>query len=610
MPDVIKLLPDHVANQIAAGEVVQRPASVVKELVENAIDAGATKIQLIVKDAGKALVRVIDNGCGMTDTDCRLCFEKHATSKINTVDDLFSIQTKGFRGEAMASIAAVAQVEVNTRRPEDEIGTKLIIEGSEVKLQEPTSTPVGTSIEVKNLFFNIPARRNFLKSNPIETRHIIEEFQRIAFTHPETELIFHHNGNEIFNLNGGTLRQRIVAIMGKNYNEKLVPIEEETSILKISGFIGKPEAARKKRGEQYFFVNNRFIKSPYFNHSVVKGYEELIANDQFPSYFIYLEVDPTTIDVNIHPTKTEVKFEDERSIYAILNSATKQSLGRYNITPTLDFEQETSFNVAPLPKNAVVSAPKIEQDPDYNPFKLEPSQSDFKHKKVSTSDIAALEKMYQSLPSDKQELITVSSEDETQGSIDEVVDIEEKKLPYQLHKKYIINHIKSGFIVIDQQRAHERILFEQFVQKIANNVVGTQQMMFPLTLELSQQDIGILQSVSNDLIGMGFDISEFGSGSVIINGIPAVLSESDVKTTMEEILESLNDEISSIKLGEKMARSMARAAGIKKGKNLSIEEMQNLIDELFACEQPFYTPTGKPTTVTVPLDELERKFEG
>jgi len=330
MPDVIKLLPDHVANQIAAGEVVQRPASVVKELVENAIDAGATKIQLIVKDAGKALVHVIDNGFGMTDTDSRLCFEKHATSKINTVDDLFSIQTKGFRGEAMASIAAVAQVELKTRRPEDEVGTRLVIEGSEVKTQEPVSTPVGTSIQVKNLFFNIPARRNFLKSNPIETRHIIEEFQRVAFTHPEIELEFHHNGNEVFHLVGGPLRQRIVALMGRNYNEKLVPIKEETTILSISGFIGKPEAARKKRGEQYFFVNNRFIKSHYFNHAVTGAYKDLISKEQFPSYFIYLQVDPTTIDVNIHPTKTEVKFEDERSIYAIIRTAVKQGLGKFN----------------------------------------------------------------------------------------------------------------------------------------------------------------------------------------------------------------------------------------------------------------------------------------
>lgn len=608
MPDVIQLLPDNVANQIAAGEVVQRPASLVKELIENAIDAGAGKIQLIVKDAGKSLVQVIDDGCGMTDTDARLCFEKHATSKIKSVDDLFSIQTKGFRGEAMASIAAVAQVEMKTRRAGDDVGTRIVIEGSEIKVQEPCSTPPGTSIMVKNLFFNIPARRNFLKSNPVETKHIIEEFQRIAFTHPDVSMEMHHNGNEIFNLNTGTLRQRIVALMGKNYNEKLVPIEEETTILNLKGFIGKPEAARKTRGEQYFFVNDRFIKSPYFNHAVMGGYDELISSDQYPSYFIYMDVDPATIDVNIHPTKTEVKFEDERSIYAILKSAVKQSLGRYNITPTLDFEQETSFNVTPLPKDKTVSAPNIKPDPEYNPFKLSSAQSDFTSRKVSSTDIAALEDMYARIDIEKsenpQEQLEITAEN------GEDVEIEEQKLPYQLHRKYVINHIKSGFIVIDQQRAHERILYEQFVQKIANNTVGSQQMMFPLTLELSQQDIRMLQSVRSELNGIGFDISEFGNGSIIINGIPAVLSESDVGAALEEVLKSLSEELTTIKLGEKLARSLAKSTGIKKGQQLGIEEMQTLIDELFACEQPFYTPSGKPTTVTVPLNELEKKFEG
>ncbi len=608
MPDVIKLLPDSVANQIAAGEVVQRPASVVKELLENSIDSGATKIHLIVKDAGKSLVQVIDDGCGMTDTDARLCFEKHATSKISSVNDLFSIRTKGFRGEAMASIAAVAQVEMKTRRPDDELGTKICIEGSEVKSLEPCSTPAGTTVQVKNLFFNIPARRNFLKSNPVETKHIIEEFLRVALTHSEIGFEMHHNGNEVYNLQPSPLRQRIVALMGKNYNQKLVPIEEETSILNLNGFIGKPEAARKTRGEQYLFVNGRFIRSPYLHHAINGGYEDLIAGDQHPSYFIYLEVDPSTIDVNIHPTKTEVKFEDERSIYAIVNSAVKQSLGRYNIAPTLDFEQETSFNVAPIPKNRVINAPEIKPDPEYNPFKLSSEQSDFTSRKAKPDDVAALEKMYASIevpapPSEAEpkQTIKVSSDDE-------LLEVEEKKLPYQLHRQYIVNHIKSGALILHQKRAHERILYEQFLSQIANNTIGTQQMMFPLTLELSQQDIGLLQSVSNELSGIGFDISEFGSGTVIINGIPAVLAESDVKNTLEEFLNDLNEDVTAIKIGDKLARGMANAAAIRKGQLLNVDEMQNLIDELFACEQPFFTPGGKPTTITISLDELEKKF--
>lgn len=604
MPDIIKLLPDNVANQIAAGEVVQRPASVLKELLENSVDAGANKIQVILKEAGRSLIQVIDDGCGMSDTDARLSFEKHATSKINSIDDLFSIQTKGFRGEAMSSIAAVAQVEMKTCRESDELGTHLVIEGSEVKSQNPISVPTGTIVIVKNLFFNVPARRNFLKSNTVELRHLIAEFYRIALTHPDITFEMHHNNNEISNLVSGSLRQRIVAIMGKNYNEKLVPIEEDTSIIGLGGFIGKPEAARKKRGEQYFFVNNRFVKSPYLNHAVVKAYEELIATDQHPSYFIYLNVDPATIDVNIHPTKTEIKFEDERSIYAILRSAVRQSLGRYNIAPTLDFEQETSFEVSPIPKGRTVSTPNIKSDPNYNPFKLSSSQSDFGGKKVSSSDIMALEDMYKKADGNG---ITEPAENDRE---DNLIEVEEQRLPYQLHRKYIINHIKSGFIVIDQQKAHERILFERLIQSIANNRMTSQQILFPLTVELSQLDIELLQSVSSELNGMGFDISEFGKGSIIVNGIPSILQEKNLYDAIDQILSNLNDEGQvNVKFEEQLARSISKAQCIKSGHFLGVEEMQNLADELFACEQPFYTPSGKPTTVTVPIEEFEKKFD-
>ena len=604
MPDIIKLLPDNVANQIAAGEVVQRPASVLKELLENSIDAGASSIQVILKEAGRSLIQVIDDGKGMSVSDARLCFEKHATSKINSVDDLFSIETKGFRGEAMSSIAAVAQVELKSCRPEDEIGTHLIIAGSEVKSQEPISTPIGTNVIVKNLFFNVPARRNFLKSNAVELRHLISEFNRIALSHPHVGFEMHHNENEVCIMKSESLRQRIVSIMGKNYNEKLVPIDENTSIIGLNGFIGKPEAARKKRGEQFFFVNDRFIKSPYLNHAVANAYEELVSADHHPSYFIYLTVDPSTIDVNIHPTKTEIKFEDERAIYAILRSAVKQSLGKYNIAPTLDFEQETSFTVNPLPKHKTVSAPAIKNDPNYNPFDLSSSQSDFTAKKVSSSDILALEEMYKQADSKTLE------ENKHSGNQEELLEVEEERLPYQMHRKYIINHIKSGIIVVDQQKAHERILFEKMIQAIANNKMARQQMLFPLTIELSTEDTTLLQSVSPELNGMGFDISEFGQGSIIINGIPSVLKESSVRDTIEQILCSLNDEEqASTRFEEKLAKSISKAQSIKSGQLLNVEEMQNLVDELFACEQPFYTATGKPTTVTISLEEFEKKFD-
>lgn len=602
MSDVIKMLPDKVANQIAAGEVIQRPASVVKELLENAVDAGAEKVQLIIKDAGKTLVQVIDDGSGMSVTDARLCFEKHATSKIKDVNDLFDIRTKGFRGEAMPSIAAVAQVELKTKQENENVGTAIKIEGSEILSQEPTSCAKGTNILVKNLFFNIPARRNFLKSNPVETRHIVEEFQRISLTHPEVEFTLHHNDKEAFHLTKGNLRQRITSLFGKNYNERLVPINEETSILRLNGFIGKPEFARKTRGEQYFFVNNRFIKSNYFNHAIFTAYDELIQNGMYPSYFIYMEVDPTTIDVNIHPTKTEVKFEDERAIYSILKSATMQSLGRYNIAPTLDFEKETSFDINPPTQGTVIKAPVFKPDPNYNPFKEDSGKSfsdgSFTQTKIEQEDIASLEEMYQKIDEE------IPTEESSQ-----LMEQKEEKAPYQLHGRYIVNHIKSGFLMIDQQRAHERILFEQYIVNIATNQSGSQQLLFPITLEMSQQDIEMLQSVSSQLNGIGFDISEFGKGTIIINGIPATLAQIRIQVAIDEILQNLKDTgEANLKLEEKLARSLAKSASIKPGVKLEQEEMKAIIDQLFACEVPYYTPNGKATVITVPLEEIEAKF--
>lgn len=608
MSNLIKLLPDAVANQIAAGEVVQRPASAVKELLENSIDSGATHVQLIIKDAGKTLIQVIDDGCGMGETDARMCFERHATSKIKETNDLFSIRTKGFRGEAMASIAAVAQVEMKTKLHDQEVGVRIDIEGSKILTQEPVQTPNGTSIAIKNLFFNIPARRNFLKSNQVETRHIIDEFQRVALTHPEVSFKMTHNGSEIFNLPQGTLRQRIVNVFGKKFNQSLVPIDEKTSITNLTGFIGKPEFAKKTRGEQFFFVNKRYIKNSYLNYAVMQAYQDLIPTKSFPSYFIYMDMDPASIDINIHPTKTEIKFEDEKAIYAILNSAVKQSIGKYQVAPSLDFDQETSFNVEPFQKGMEVKVPQIKVNPQFNPFekevsrKSESSRGSFSNDTPSARQIDALQQFY----SQQRETIPAQTEQDS----NELLPIDLDKKLFQIHNRYIYSQIKSGFILIDQQKAHERILYEKFSFSIQNHSIASQKELFPVQLEFSASNFALLKEIWEEVQLMGFDIVEFGKNTISINGVPSGIKDTDYQRSFEQILEQVknNQDKLNLNIQESLVRAMAFNMSIKKGKQLSELEMNNLIDELFACDQPEYAINGKKTYLTFTTDELDKLF--
>ncbi|MGE0561493.1 MAG: DNA mismatch repair endonuclease MutL [Flavobacteriales bacterium] len=615
MSDIIHLLPDSVANQIAAGEVIQRPSSAVKELLENAIDAGAESISLVIKDAGKTLIQVIDDGIGMSETDARLSFERHATSKIKNADDLFNIRTKGFRGEALASIAAIAQVELKTKQSGKELGTFISIEGSEVKEQEHCSCAKGTSFSIKNLFFNVPARRNFLKSNPIEIKHIIDEFQRVALVHPEIAFSMYNNGNEVFNLNKGSFRQRIVSVFGDKYNQKLVPVTESTDIVSIEGFVTKPEFAKKTRGEQFFFVNNRFIKNAYLNHAVQSAFDQLLSKDQFPSYFLKLEIDPTKIDINIHPTKTEIKFEDERSIYAIIRTAVKQGLGKNNISPTLDFEQESSFNIPIFKSTDPVKAPTIKVNPNYNPFKLDEVKQQFHQKPAPKKTDKNWDKLYQDFEVNTSTIIESNKKQETTpdqtilSNWDET-ETDNKKTLVQLHKKYIFTQLKSGFLIIDQQRAHERILFEQFLSSLSSKKSMSQQLLFPETVDFTSADAELLLEIKHDIQDLGFVLDKVGRSSFVISAVPSELQDLPIKLTLEKLLEQLKSSSSEIKIDkkEKLASSLAKSASIKSGIYLSEEEMSKLIDDLFACEMPYSLQNGKPIVITLNLEDLNKQF--
>ncbi len=608
MPDIIQLLTDSVANQIAAGEVVQRPASVVKELMENAIDAGATSIQLIIKNSGKTLIQLIDDGKGMSDTDARLSLERHATSKIKRVEDLFSLTTMGFRGEALPSIAAVSQMEIKTRKEDSDLGTHLILEGSEVKSQEVCQCSTGTSILVKNLFFNIPARRNFLKSNAVENKHIIEAFLRIALINPEISMSLHSDNNELYHLPSGNFRQRIVNIFGKRFNERIVPVEESTDIVKISGFVGKAAYAKKTRGEQYLFVNNRYIKSNYFNHAIFKAYEDLLPSDQFPAYFLQLEVDPSKIDINIHPTKTEVKFEEERAIYAIIRTAVKQALGKYNVAPSLDFNKESSFDIPPLKKGEAIRMPSIQVDPTFNPFEREKSKegsSQFPFQREKNKIEKSWEKLYQERGIPQQNK-RVSSDENYSSDKDQ-----SQKKVIQLHNKYILSHIKSGFIIIDQQRAHQRILYENLSKRLKEGKSDTQKLLFPENISLNIQDMALVKDLMEDFKTLGFDIREFGKTDLIVHGAPAELKNQSVVPLIEQLIEDFKTEQGPLKnkAREKLIRSLARSLSIKPGKTLTTIEMQQMIDELFACEMANFNFDGNPIIVTYPLAELDKQFK-
>ncbi|MEW7291355.1 DNA mismatch repair endonuclease MutL [Aquimarina sp. 2304DJ70-9] len=624
MSDIIQLLPDHVANQIAAGEVVQRPASVVKELLENAIDAQSSYIKLIVKEAGKTLIQVIDDGVGMSVTDARLSFERHATSKIKAAEDLFQIDTKGFRGEALASIAAIAHVELKTKQENDEVGTEIKIEGSEVTSQEVCVTPKGTSISVKNLFYNIPARRNFLKSNAVELRHIIDEFHRVTMAHPAIRFDMYHNGSEVFNLPIANHRQRIVNIFGGKTNEKLVPIKEETDLVTIGGFVGKPEYAKRSRGEQFFFVNDRFIKSGYLNHAVNAAFEGLLKDKAHPSYFIYLHVDPKSIDINIHPTKTEIKFEDEHALYAMLRSTIKHSLGQFNVSPVLDFNRDASMDTPYEYKSKMAQVPKIEVDRNFNPFKedkkSETSSSSGKNytsfKKESAGSwenlYVGLESEMTSPKSTDNEFSSVEFEsEEVTGSLFET---EDKKVghhtTYQLRRKYIVTTIKSGMVIINQNRAHQRILYEELLRNITMASAVSQQLLFPLTLSFSKNEVALLETVKEQLENTGFMFGEFALGEIEIKAIPSVVSEKEVSALLEQLLSDLENEVPDTGFSQTdlLARSIAKSIAVRTGVELAQEQQQYMANSLFACTEPTVTPDNKTTFITLTVDEIDKKF--
>lgn len=598
MTDIIRLLPDAVANQIAAGEVIQRPASAVKELMENALDAGATNIQLIIKDAGKTLIQVVDNGSGMSESDARMAFERHATSKILNAEDLFAIKSMGFRGEAMASVAAVSQVEMKTRPHDSETGSQIQIEASRFIKQEPCASQPGTSVTVKNLFYNIPARRNFLKSNASETRHIVEEFQRIAIARPDIGFSMFHDGFEVYRLTPGNLRQRIMGIYGNNYNERMVPVQEETTILNLSGFVLKPEFARKTRGEQYFFVNNRFIRNGYLNHAVTDAFENLLPYSSFPSYFLMIDIDPAKIDINIHPTKTEIKFEEERPVYAIIRAAVKRALGKFSITPSLDFEQETAFNIPVQMYNTTPKAPSIKVTPGYNPF----------HENQTNTPVNRVI----SWGSQKQPDFTeITAAPEPQLIPDTIHDKDKCEIMGQLFRKYIIGNYKNSLLIIDQQAAHERILFEKNKSMLSQLPSASQQELFPQTLLFTPDDYIMLSEILPDLGRLGFDLRPFGKNTFVLNGVPSGILHGSEKETIEHILESYKNNNQQFKNNrqENLLRSVATQLAVKSGQELNMREMQHIADQLLQCDQPNFNASGKPTFVTMETAELEKRFQ-
>ncbi|MEE4196583.1 MAG: DNA mismatch repair endonuclease MutL [Bacteroidales bacterium] len=611
MADIIQLLPDSVANQIAAGEVIQRPASVVKELVENAVDAAADRITVNIKDAGKTLIQIIDNGVGMTETDARLAFERHATSKIQHADDLFAIKTMGFRGEALASVAAIAHVELKTKQAHQEIGTLIQIEGSTLICQEPASCITGSNFAIKNLFYNVPARRKFLKSNTAEFGHIINEFQRIALANPGIEFKLYHNDSEVYLLPKSNIRQRIVNLFGKKINQNLIPLETKTSIVTIKGFIGKPENAKKKPGEQFFFINTRYMKNPYLNKAILNAYEQILPPDTIPSYFLYLEADPATIDVNIHPTKTEIKFENQQAIWQILHASVKESLGKNNIVPSIDFNQEESFDIPVMSKDTKISTPKIEVDPTYNPF-----NNDFTHKgqksakqSLEKDNLTHWETLYQDFEKNNQQDSDFSfvSKLDTQSSFTENTRDENV---FHFKNKYILTPIKSGLMIIDQKKAHERILFEKFLQSLQSDTAVTQKSLFPKTIELDAKDHQLLLNLKDEMTALGFDIDDFGGYAIVVNGMPADAANQEPEQIIDKFLhEYLNGETDiKQKNRESIARALAKASAISSNQPLTSQEMREIIDMLFACEQPNYSPFGKKIVTIIQTEEIEKRF--
>ena len=622
MPDKILLLPDNIANQIAAGEVIQRPASAVKELLENAVDAGSSEIKLILQDSGKALVQVIDNGSGMSETDARMSFERHATSKIQTIDDLFHIRTMGFRGEALASIAAVAQVELKTKRPDDETGTCIEIENSLVTRQEPVAMASGTSIAMKNLFFNVPARRNFLKSNAAEMRHIVDEFTRVALSFPHIFFSLSANGQQIFHLEAGTLKQRIIQLLGNTYNAKLVSVKEETDYMNIYGFVGKPETAKKTRGDQYFFVNNRFIKSAYLNHAVMNAYQEMIAGDSFPMYVLFIDLEPTQVDVNVHPTKQEIKFEDEKIVYAFVQAAVKHALAQFSVSPTLDFDLDSSIQ-----QLSSIQQPFTEERKSAatstSIFKgfTEKHQAHF-IEPGRTAELRNWRDFFES--SESRVSSRESAVDNRQASDNLNVEKEEASFTIhhslfifgdsrltQLHNQYILTQTATGFILINQQAAHERVVYEKLGETMNGGAASTsQRSMFPVTLELAQADYVLLEDLMTDLHQLGYVIEPFGKNTFVIQGTPADVEQGNEKTIIEKLLEQYKHFSAELKFSkrEKLIRSLAKQQAIKPGQQLTEKEMQALVSDLFRCKQSNSSPDGKPTYLEFKLEQLEKMF--
>ncbi len=595
MSDIIQLLPDHVANQIAAGEVVQRPASVIKELIENAVDSGATSIQVIVKDAGRSLIQVIDNGSGMSVTDVRMAFERHATSKIRTTEDIYNIHTKGFRGEALASIAAVAQVETKTRKIDDEIGSQLVIEGGEVRNQDPVVCPVGTSISVKNLFYNVPARRNFLKSNQVEFRHIQDEFQRVSMAHENISFFLHHNDAEVYHLKAGNLKQRITQIFGKKLSSQIISVEEDTEIVKVKGFVGKPEVAKKSRGEQFFFVNNRYIRSGYLHNAIADAFDSLLPAGYSPVYFLYLEIDPSKIDINIHPTKTEIKFEDEALIFTILRAAVKHALGQFNVIPSLDFEQDPNWAFIPsASEEKQIKMPEITVDSSFNPFEHQQSRA------PKPSDIKANFDFYNDaveLEIENNHAHQLFESEEIQNDAFEVI---------QWLNQYLVVEYRGELLIIDQHRAHQKILFEKFVRSNNGNAL-VQQMLFPIELELSPNDRQKLINVEHQLLSFGFDIS-LDEEAIQINAIPVDVQQEDVVSVFMDFIEEL-DYQEEIELENTFAKILAKNAAVKKGVALKAEQMQTLVEELLRLPNPNYTPYGRPIFVQMNTSDIKKTLQ-
>ncbi|MBN2698069.1 MAG: DNA mismatch repair endonuclease MutL [Bacteroidales bacterium] len=592
MPDIIHLLSDSVANQIAAGEVIQRPASIVKELMENSVDAGASSITVHVKDAGKTMVQVIDDGSGMSENDARMSFERHATSKISEAGDLFAIRTMGFRGEALASIAAVSEVTLRTRRAEEELGTEIRIGGSRLREQIPVSCPAGSNFQVRNLFFNVPARRKFLKSDQTELRHIITEFTHVALTHTAIEFILIHNNTEIYRLPASNLRQRIVGLFGKSSSQYILPLSLETSLVKITGFIGKPEYAKKTFGEQFFFVNNRFMRHPYFHRAVIKAYENILAPDHIPAYFIYFGTDPGRIDINIHPTKTEIKFEDEQAVWQILLAGVKEAIGKHNLSPSLDFSREGVIDIPVLTRDSEIKNPEIDINHDFNPFAGEVT--------YNRNRTEGWEKLFRARSGEKEHSAPDFETGETAA--------EPAGTKYiQILNRYILAPVKSGFMIIDQHRASERILYETIIRSLRKNAQIIQQTLFPVTIELSPADYQVFEEISPSIEKLGFDIRAFGHNSIIIHGTPGFLLPGNLKDTIETLLEqykNLQDEIEIDELN-RLARSAASASAIPYGQKLFEQEMREMVDQLFGCEHPDYSPSGEVVAKIISREDIE-----